>query len=404
MQDIDCYHDLLKQVTSLRHTYQKDIAQSGGNWNLFYALGKELYHKELLHSHFLSVLLGALDGIPKNLFLRLFLEQIPLPVYSTVDISCFHTGHVQITTEKSLGRLTNQYNDGGRLDILLENKKQQIIIENKIYATDQPRQLERYHTNYPNALLIYLTLDGKKPSPESFGNLKENQYICLSYRTHILSWLEKCLTYTQTKTQHSLLHSSIAQYISLIRDLTGQGRFYYMTQQISDLLSHNESYFIAAKDIANSLSAAQNKLVQEKLLIPIKEYVQKKYAQTANFKLLYNGPFIVGFNILIPTYKKIMLSFHSEKDPICGLVFCRTQMKENDLGKIAKFIQNHFENVHGTEWWPLIYDIEPDYYFWEFSIAKSLFSNADDIVTYYEGKIDDIFHVLNQLYIHHIEI
>ena len=69
MQDIACYHDLLKQVTSLRHTYQQDMAQSGGNWNLFYALGKELYHKELLHSHFLSVLLGALDGIPKNLFL-----------------------------------------------------------------------------------------------------------------------------------------------------------------------------------------------------------------------------------------------------------------------------------------------------------------------------------------------
>jgi len=92
------------------------------------------------------------------------------------------------------------YRESQNIDILMINKTNNIaiIIENKVDAIDQEKQLERYyraiHTdaNY-NVQLIYLTLLGDSPSAESLGALSLSQVLCISYIGEIKTWIEMCM-------------------------------------------------------------------------------------------------------------------------------------------------------------------------------------------------------------------
>ena len=73
----------------------------------------------------------------------------------------------------------------GQIDLLLEQPRFGLAIENKINAAEQPEQLEIYCKYLAdkfgdNALLIYLTRDGKKGS--SHGG---RPYFRISYDIHI---------------------------------------------------------------------------------------------------------------------------------------------------------------------------------------------------------------------------
>ena len=99
-----------------------------------------------------------------------------------------------------------------------------IILENKIYAKDQPQQLDNYFAalkglEYPvkDILLVYLTLEGNAPSPDSFCTAKkENASLAqLSYKKHIISFLERSLTLDTVK-QSSRLKNTIESYKELL--------------------------------------------------------------------------------------------------------------------------------------------------------------------------------------------
>ena len=99
-----------------------------------------------------------------------------------------------------------------------------IILENKIYAKDQPQQLDNYFAalkglEYPveGILLVYLTLEGNAPSADSFCTAKkENASLAqLSYQEHIISFLESSLTLDPVK-QSSRLKNTIESYKELL--------------------------------------------------------------------------------------------------------------------------------------------------------------------------------------------
>ena len=109
-------------------------------------------------------------------------------------------------------RKEQRIKDYGQIDLMISNRDQIIIIENKIYAKDQPSQLYRYyeytHNIKKKSFIIYLTLDGKKPSLSSLGRIKniDDNYLienelknidinlyCLSYKKDILIWLDEVL-------------------------------------------------------------------------------------------------------------------------------------------------------------------------------------------------------------------
>ena len=109
------------------------------------------------------------------------------------------------------------------IDILITNDarpRQAVVIENKIWAGDQPEQLQRYHKTlkdqgYDDIHLLYLTLYGHDPSEYSVGDL---DYKTFSYKDDLPTWLERC---QKRAYDEPALRESVAQYLRLIQKLTG---------------------------------------------------------------------------------------------------------------------------------------------------------------------------------------
>jgi len=109
------------------------------------------------------------------------------------------------------------------IDIYLEFKKAVVVIENKIWAGDQPEQLCRY-ASYAEKMgrpvfIFYLTLDGHPPSKNSLGGLREDKVALISYEKNILSWVERCLRETDSFVN---INQALRQYNCTINQLSGR--------------------------------------------------------------------------------------------------------------------------------------------------------------------------------------
>lgn len=183
-------------------------------FNLFEKLS--LTNKELIHSKFIESVLNYNEE-----FLNLFFSDI-LTIKSEGKVTRQDFRNYEINTEQNLSSGEQKY---GRADIWIGEKSTQtpprkrIIIENKIYAGEQRKQLDRYNmylNDNPSeriGWLFYLTLEGKKASKNS---ATQNNYHLISY-DQIKAWLEKCLKSNNAGIQ---IKSAISQYITTIKILT----------------------------------------------------------------------------------------------------------------------------------------------------------------------------------------
>ena len=109
--------------------------------------------------------------------------------------------------------------ESNNVDILIcdDLSKQAIVIENKIYAGDQPGQLIRYDQQLRSQgycpHVLYLTLDGHEASKDSAQDL---DYECISYED-LVPWLERC---QRRAYDEPGLRESVAQYVYLVQKLT----------------------------------------------------------------------------------------------------------------------------------------------------------------------------------------
>ena len=209
--------DLFSQLLPLYHAEQERLKkekEEGKCFNVFSAL--DICSDEMrLHSRLLATLLNpkASHGLG-NEFLKLFLIALGLP-------EDYITYCKEQIVERPIGEVTET--TGGRIDIILEDRGHAVIIENKIYAGDQPNQLLRYH-NYGvkqfgenNFKLVYLTLNGSEPSSDSLGG-GHFEFIKLSYAQDILGLLDRLMTTYPQKP----IHRTIKDYITIIKQLTHQ--------------------------------------------------------------------------------------------------------------------------------------------------------------------------------------
>lgn len=163
-------------------------------------------------------------------FLKLFLDNVVRSIDDLQDFK-FNTTNAKVTPEFPIGPISKDGTEGGRIDILLrDNNEQLIIIENKIDAGDQPQQLLRYYNyatmakkrNYDNKefCLLYLTKDGIRPSNISLGVAEEKvekpndkktkiKFECISYRKDIIFWLDECI---KIAALYPALRETIHQY------------------------------------------------------------------------------------------------------------------------------------------------------------------------------------------------
>ena len=219
------YRLLLKQAALI---YEKHEAGRKEPFNVFTVLRKASDEVNL-HSRFLHALLDHQSPDTGRQNLKDFLQKIGVEKF-----------------ELNGATVRREYKN---IDILIANnatKQHSVVIENKIYAEDRSAQLRRYHKilqgeGHRDIHLLYLTLDGHDPSEDSIRDLKK-KVISISYRDNLLPWLKCCQMYACEDPE---LRESIAQYIHLIRKLTGTDFEEAYMNELQDLLSEGNNLVIA---------------------------------------------------------------------------------------------------------------------------------------------------------------
>lgn len=253
LNDIDKLLRKTEKINIIRKQKQEDSRKRGERFNVFNTLGVQS-NEVRLHSALLAELLNPNgDHGMGSEFLTSFQEAIGLPV-DFIDPA-------KVNEQEMIERVIGPKADttGGRIDIIIEDGHNALIIENKIYAGDQENQLLRYY-NYAmekfgkgHFLLIYLTLDGHEPSEFSTNN-QEIEYKCLSYGDDIINWLQTCVRQAYNRP---LIRETITQYINLLKQLTGRDMDKEQVNEITKLALDNleaASTLMEVKDdVAKSL-------------------------------------------------------------------------------------------------------------------------------------------------------
>lgn len=186
---------------------KEESLRRGERFNMFQVCGVD--HYEIMHSAIIASFLNPKGNHgQKDKYLKTFISIVD-------DETGIETSSCSVYTEY----VTNE----GRIDILIEDKKgKAIIIENKVYAADQWEQLKRYDEfskgkyGDGNYAIYYLTLNKHYASKDSGDGIK---YIRISYKEHILKWIEDC---TMGSATTPLIRETLIQYRNHIKQLTNQ--------------------------------------------------------------------------------------------------------------------------------------------------------------------------------------
>lgn len=225
----------VKPIVEKNKKYRIEKLKNGDFFNIFSILNIETDEVKT-HSAFLAELLNPKGSHGQgNIFIDKFVKNI-------LNVNNLDTKNAEVTVEYSIGQITEDYKQGGRIDILIKFHKPDflILIENKIDAGDQPYQLFRYNsfaikTKKPYKLL-YLTKDGHTPSLVSIGGKCKKQYWdCISYSRNIKNWLTDCLVLIKS----SAVAEMVKQYVSLINKITNQDMESNMEEQLTTLMLNN---------------------------------------------------------------------------------------------------------------------------------------------------------------------
>lgn len=252
-------NNLLQNVAIIQKKYDENAKITGENFNIFSVMSME-YDEVYTHSAIIGELLNPNGSHGQgDIFLKIFVEEIRNSFKDNIQIDDFNN----LINDKICERVISQSNDwenvtGGRIDIVIEDNKQILIIENKPGWEDQPYQLIRYNKYaetkvHKKAFLFYLTLNGRdlKKEEEIYNNTKgfnyrfdetigcstdqlnihHCTYYPISFKIHIRDWIQKCIKVTNTKP---LLQATLEQYLNLINKITFQTMSDEMKKDIVD--------------------------------------------------------------------------------------------------------------------------------------------------------------------------
>ncbi len=123
------------------------------------------------------------------------------------------------------------------IDLYISDNDKHIIIENKIYAGDGDKQIERYidslinnGVDCENIAVVYLSIDEKDIAPHSLGKWKNDddkeylvwgdkkiRYKNATYKKDILSWIETCQSKAKNITN---LYATLEFYKKCVENIT----------------------------------------------------------------------------------------------------------------------------------------------------------------------------------------
>ena len=255
------FADMSKGYMAAKAEADRQRAMGKHDYNIF-TLFHDFSDEVNLHSNFIASLLDPNgDHYKSDLFLKLFLE--------TCGIDDFSIDTSRATVFKEFKHI----------DIYISDGKKHIILENKVYAKDQPTQIARYIKAIQNKgaeerdvedediCVLYLHPDGKLPDNQSFGDyharlLGENPSIkfkVISYDNEILSWIDRCKNEVSNITDLNVFLSQYKDVIEMIYDR--YKRIDEMeTAKFVEIFKEN---YTAVSEIANNYQEMRKKIIDE---------------------------------------------------------------------------------------------------------------------------------------------
>ena len=363
---------------------RKEKFERGENYNIFNDLGF-MSDEVHLHSMFLANLLNPKGSHgQRGKFLEAFLKMLQksFPAISA-DRLVLDTANASVEVEKYIGRQTDS--EGGRIDIYLTDGKHSIIIENKIYAGDQYHQMLRYW-NYgmsqkgddteKSFVLIYLTLDGCSPSKDSLGeDLKENDIVCLSYKSDIRGWLDRCV---ELASRTPLVRETINQYISTIDILTNN--VMEDNKELLDILSKEEN-LDAIYDIANNKNIVVNRFINEVFIPKLRDLAESKgLTMGDNCTENWMEESWAGASFYNPKWKYLKLAFEFEHKGLGFLIFGFRPKNEDGVKREDVKDWEKVQKNYSTK------DVNNQSWIWKDFNGNQYWDNASGIKDLLNGK------------------
>ena len=256
------FADMSKGYMAAKAEADRQRAMGKHDYNIF-TLFHDFSDEVNLHSNFIASLLDPNgDHYKGDLFLKLFLE--------TCGIDDFSIDTSRATVFKEFKHI----------DIYISDGKKHIILENKVYANDQPTQIARYietikgegakesdRVKDEDICVLYLHPDGKLPDNQSFGDyhtrlLGENPSIkfkVISYGNEILEWIDRCKNEVSNITDLNVFLSQYKDVIEMIYD-----RYKRIDKmEKANLVEIFKENYTAALEIANNYQETRKKIIDE---------------------------------------------------------------------------------------------------------------------------------------------
>lgn len=205
-QHLDNFYSVLKQkLQNYRDTKQHLDRFLSRDFNVFKWTTPDPDEMRLS-----AIIAGMLDPDRSHGQQRMFLDAF----LRRIDMCDLLNRHVESI------RCEYEYDEEGRIDILVDFGDFGIGIENKLWAADQYKQLRKYHDylkkRYNNQFcLIYLTPDGTEPSKESIEPevrdtlMADGHLLLVSYCNFMLNWLRECHQRCESDKFRWFLHDLI---------------------------------------------------------------------------------------------------------------------------------------------------------------------------------------------------
>ena len=366
--------------------------ERGENYNIFNDLGF-MSDEVHLHSMFLANLLNPKGSHgQRGKFLEAFLKMLQKSFSAiSADNLELDITNASVEVEKYIGRQTDS--EGGRIDIYLTDGKHSIIIENKIYAVDQYHQMLRYW-NYgmsqkgddteKSFVLIYLTLDGCSPSKESLGeDLKENDIVCLSYKSDIRGWLDRCV---ELASRTPLVRETINQYISTIDILTNN--VMEDNKELLDILCKEEN-LDAIYDIANNKNIVVNRIINEVFIPKLRDLAESKgLTMGDNCTENWMEESWAGASFYNPKWKYLKLVFEFERRGLGSLIFGFHTKDEDGVKREDVKDWEKVQKNYSTK------DVNNQCWIWKDFNGNQYWDNASGIKDLLNGKTLNDFSIM----------
>jgi hypothetical protein len=301
---------LSERVSGIVKKYDDLYWKKGLRYNIFKIA--RIHEKELIICRVIADLLNPRGKHYKGgVYLEIFWNLAgPLFEGKTGQLPPFDPQKARVFTEYPAG--------SRRIDIVIEDGRVFIPLEAKIRARDREDQVACYadfsrlkNGEERRVPVLYLTLDGRKPK-----DAKKEDYICLSFKEHILEWLKRCLARPETEDAPPV-REIIKQLVEAVKSLYGYMEDEDMAKEISDLILQSEETIKAALVIRSLETLDFDRQARNQFMGPVLEAVKKevpvaKYLEEADGWDAIYIPFKKGKYGLWINYDWQAISIHTE--------------------------------------------------------------------------------------------